>query len=155
MPRPFGWTRARHECRRTFAGRNIVPVELFTSPPGFEGVDATLEQLRANNDALGEYLESLWDDVEKLHRQVSERARALEHRELEVQRKEQELAATLKLAKLYTELSEMRCGPLNQQPDHAKVDAALLAASARILELEQKVAASDVSRDLPAALPIG
>jgi predicted nuclease with TOPRIM domain len=132
-----------------------VPVDLFTLPPGFEGVDETLEQLRANNSALGEYLERLWDEVEVLHRALAERARGLEHREREVQRKEQELAATLKLAKLYTELSEMRCGPLNQQQDHGKVDSALLAASARIIELEQKVATGDASRSASSPLPIG
>jgi hypothetical protein len=132
-----------------------VTVDLFTLPPGFEGVDETLDQLRTSNGALGEYLDRLWDEVEVLHRALAERARGLEHREREVQRKEQELAATLKLAKLYTELSEMRCGPLNQQQDHGKVDSALLAASARIIELEQKVAAGDAIRSASSPLPIG
>jgi hypothetical protein len=72
-----------------------------------------------------------------------------------VERKEHELAATLKLAKLYTELSEVRCGSLNHPQEHGGIDSALLAASARIMELEQKVAAGDVNRSTGTALPIG
>ncbi|HEV3344688.1 MAG TPA: hypothetical protein VG125_30205 [Pirellulales bacterium] len=129
--------------------------DLFTLPPGWEGVDATLDQLRTNTGALGEFLQRQWEEMAVLKQALAERARGLEHREREVQRKEQELAATLKLAKLYTEFAQMRCGSMSQQQDHGKVDSALLAASARIIELEQKVEVGESGRGALNALTIG
>lgn len=132
-----------------------MSVDVFALQPALEEVGETLETMRASNVALGDFLNRQWEELDRLRRELGEQAHSLAHREREVERKEHELAATLKLAKLYTELSEMRCGPLNQQQDQGKVDAALLAASARIIELEQKVAAaSDATRTTATTLPV-
>jgi chromosome segregation ATPase len=122
-----------------------VSRDLFTLPPGWEGVDATLEQLRTSTGALGEFMERLWDELEVLRGELDERTRGLDHRERELERKEQELAATVKLAKLYTELAETRCGLITHSQERSRIDSALLAASARIVDLEQKIAISETT----------
>jgi hypothetical protein len=90
-------------------------------------------------------MERLWDQLEAVRGELDERARGLDHRERELARKEQELTATVKLAKLYTELAETRCGLITQTHERSRIDSALLAASARIVDLEQKITLSETS----------
>jgi septal ring factor EnvC (AmiA/AmiB activator) len=122
-----------------------VSRDLLTLPPGWEGVDATLDRLRTSTGSLGDFMERLWDELEVARGELDQRARSLDHRERELARKEQELTATVKLAKLYTELAETRCGLITQTNERSRIDSALLAASARIVDLEQKIGISETS----------
>jgi hypothetical protein len=80
--------------------RSIVSADVSTPPLGWEGVDATLAELRASTSELREFLDRQWDELESLNAQLAERARRLERRERELALKEEELAAELESFKI-------------------------------------------------------
>lgn len=122
-----------------------MPVELFTPPPGWKGVDATLLQLRASTGALGEFLERQWDELESVRLELASRARDLEHRQRELARKEEELAGALELAKLRAELAEARCELASRPPLDPDETDEVVATPIRIAEMAPEHNASNDS----------
>lgn len=125
-----------------------MSADTLTTPPGWEGVAATLAGLRANYGDLAAFLDRQWCELEALRGDLLERARDLEHREHELSRHEEDVAGRLELAEVYKQLAEARCDLLRQRTENSgDLEETLVAAWSRIEELEGEVVSLKKSKD--------
>lgn len=110
---------------------------MHTPPPGWEGVAATLAELRARHGEMADFFEQQWCELETLVNDLAHRTRALDVRERELSLLEKDIAARLELVEVYRRLAETRCQLA--RPDENYEDE-LLAAWTRIEELETEIA---------------
>ena len=117
-----------------------MPADTLIPPPGWEGIAATLEELRANYLELAGFLDRQWRELEALREDLGGQARRLDEREREIERHEEDIAVRLELAEVYKELGEARCELLRERSGNSD-DAAetLVAAWTRIEELENEI----------------
>lgn len=122
--------------------------DTLTTPPGWEGVAATLAELRANYGNLAAFLDRQWCELEALRGELADKAKALEYRERELGRHEEDVAARLELAEVYKQLAEARCDLLRQHTDDTNdMEETLVAAWSRIEELEGELVSLKKSKE--------
>jgi uncharacterized membrane-anchored protein YhcB (DUF1043 family) len=131
-----------------------VPADSFTPPPGWEGVAATLDELRANYAALADFLDRQWRELEAWRDELGEQAHRLDHRQREIDRHEEDVAARLELAEVYKRLAEAHCDLWRHQSSDADdTEKTLTAAWARIEEVETEIV--ELKKTKPTPRPRG